>query len=122
MGSKTVKTPKRGDVYLVDFDPTRGAEIRKRRPAVVIQNDVANRYSPIVIVAAVVTRKDDYIYPTEVRIDPPEAGLDAPSMIRLSQIRSVDKVRLTKRLGKLSGLTLRALDNALAISIGLVDV
>ena len=47
----TVGTPRRGEIYLVNFDPTVGAEIKKTRPALVLQNDIANRYSPITIVA-----------------------------------------------------------------------
>ena len=45
--------PKRGDIYLVNFDPTLGAEIRKTRPALILQNDIANKYSPVTIVAAI---------------------------------------------------------------------
>ena len=51
-------TPKRGEVYLVNFDPTTGAEIRKTRPALVLQNDIANRHSPITIVAAMSSKVD----------------------------------------------------------------
>ena len=50
---KKVASPKRGEVYLVNFDPTVGAEIKKTRPALVIQNNVGNRYSPVTIVAAI---------------------------------------------------------------------
>ena len=55
---------KRGDVYLVNFDPTLGAEVRKTRPALVLQNDIANRHSPITIVAAVTSHFGDRLYPT----------------------------------------------------------
>ena len=54
-----VTFPKRGEVYLVNFDPTVGAEIRKTRPALVLQNDIANRYSPITIVAAISSRFEE---------------------------------------------------------------
>ena len=60
--------PKRGQVYLVSFDPTVGSEIRKTRPALVLQNDIANRHSPITIVAAITSRVDEKLYPTEVLI------------------------------------------------------
>jgi mRNA interferase MazF len=59
-----VKRPRRGDVYLVNFDPTIGAEVKKTRPAVVIQNDIGNRWSPITIVAAMTSRIEDPLYPT----------------------------------------------------------
>jgi mRNA interferase MazF len=55
-------TPKRGQVYLVNFDPTIGAEIRKTRPALVVQNDIANRHSPITIVAAITSKVDEKLY------------------------------------------------------------
>lgn len=64
--------PKRGEVSLVVFDPTIGAEIQKTRPALIVQNDVANRHSPITIVAAITCQFDEPLYPTEVFIQPPE--------------------------------------------------
>ena len=60
--------PKRGDIYLVNFDPTVGAEIRKTRPALILQNDIANKSSPVTIVAAITSKFDDPLYPTEVLI------------------------------------------------------
>ncbi len=66
--------PKRGEVYLVNFDPTIGAELRKTRPAIILQNDVGNRYSDITIVAAITSRFDQRLYPTEVRVAPGESG------------------------------------------------
>ena len=78
-----------------------GAEIRKTRPAVIIQNDIGNRFSPITIVAAVTSKFEDRLYPTEVLVTPPEGGLREPSIIALNQIRSIDKQRLVKRLGTL---------------------
>ena len=54
--------PKRGDIYLVNFDPTLGAEIRKTRPALILQNDIANKYSPVTIVAAISSKFDDPVH------------------------------------------------------------
>jgi len=110
--------PKRGSVYLVNFDPTIGAEIKKTRPAVIISNDVANQYSPIVIVAAITGRAEPKF--DEVPIKPPEGGLTKPSVIQRNQIRSIDKRRLVKKLGDLFGETVDALDTALQIALGLV--
>ena len=115
-------TPKRGDVVLVDFDPTVGAEIHKRRPALVIQNDIDNRHSPITIVAALTTRIGGKPYPTEVFVRPPEGGLSRPSAVLLNQIRSVDRRRLVQRLGRLKPDTLARVDSALRISLGLVKL
>lgn len=115
-------TPRRGDVYLVSFDPTVGAEIRKTRPALVVQNDVANRRSPITIVAAITSQFDLPLYPTEVLIDVPEGGLAVQSVVLLNQIRSIDTQRLARRLGRLRTETMERIDRALTISLGLVEL
>lgn len=117
---QTVAHPRRGEVYLVCFDPTVGAEIKKTRPALVIQNDIGNRHSPITIVAAISSQFDDTLYPTEVLVTPPEGGLHTPSVVMLNQIRSVDKRRLINRLGALTPSTMARVDQALRISVGLM--
>jgi len=119
---KALSFPKRGEVYLVNFDPTVGAEIKKTRPALVLQNDVANRYSPITIVAAVTSHFEEPLYPTEVVIPVGEGGTNVGSVVLLNQIRSVDKRRLIKRLGALKPLTMEEIDRALCISLGLVGL
>jgi mRNA interferase MazF len=55
--------PRRGELYLVSFDPTLGAEIQKTSPALIVQNDIANEYSPITIVAAITSKFDETLYP-----------------------------------------------------------
>jgi mRNA interferase MazF len=114
--------PKRGEVYLVNFDPTIGAEIKKTRPALIVQNDIANRYSPITIVAAITSQFEEPLYPTEVFLATGEGGMKVDSVVLLNQIRSVDKRRLLKRLGSLRPPTLRRVDRALGISLGLLGV
>jgi mRNA interferase MazF len=118
--ARTVEWPRRGEVYRVSFDPALGSEVRKTRPAVVLQNDVANRWSPVTIVAAVTSKFDEQPYPTEVVVRPPEGGLSEPSVILLNQVRTVDRRRLVKRLGRLRPETLAAVDRALQISLGLL--
>ena len=117
-----VSLPKRGEIYIVNFDPTIGSEIKKTRPALIIQNNVANQYSPIVIVAAVTSKFDERLYPTEVLIPAKEGGLSAYSVVLLDQIRSIDKQRLMKRLGRIKSNTLARVDSALQISFGLVKI
>lgn len=119
---RTVTNPRRGDLYLVSFDPTLGAEIRKTRPALIIQNDVANRASPITIVAAISSQFDDPLYPTEVLIRAPEGGLGSDSVVLLNQVRSIDKLRLVRRLSRLTVETMHRVDQALLISLGLSHV
>ncbi len=106
----------------MSFDPTLGAEIRKRRPALILQNDIANRASPITIVAAITSRFDEELYPTEVPIRAREGGLSTDSVVLLNQIRSIDKQRLVRRIGKLTPGTMSQVDRALALSLGLVAV
>jgi mRNA interferase MazF len=72
---RQVAFPKRGEIYLVNFDPTLGSEIQKTRPALILQNDISNQHSPITIVAALSSQFDTKLYPTEVLITPPEGGL-----------------------------------------------
>lgn len=117
---ETVSVPQRGEVYLVIFDPTVGAEIRKTRPALILQNDIANRFSPITIVAAITSQVEEHLYPTEVLVRPPEGGLGRDGAVLLNQIRSIDRRRLLRRLGKLKPETMRHVDRALLLSLGVV--
>src|SRR3989442_5192035 len=119
---QTIARPLRGEVYFVAFDPTLGAEIRKTRPALLLQNDVANRSSPITIVAAITTKFDQELYPTEVLVRAPEGGLDTDSAILLNQIRSVDRRRLTRRTGRLTRETMRLVDRSLMLSLGVIEL
>ena len=117
-----IASPKRGDVFLVNFDPTIGAEIKKTRPALIIQNDVANQHSPITIVAAITSKFDDKLYPTEVLIGAGEGGLTKDSVILLNQVRSIDRRRLVKKLGKIKEATLKRTNVSIKISLGLIDM
>jgi mRNA interferase MazF len=121
-GKSKIVEPWRGEIYLVSFDPTIGAEIQKTRPALILQNDIANEHSPITIVAAITSQFDDKFYPTEVPIDSPEGGLTVNSVVLLNQIRSIDKQRLVKRLGRLTDETMILVDRAIQISLGLIKI
>ncbi|NUN66662.1 type II toxin-antitoxin system PemK/MazF family toxin (plasmid) [Pseudanabaena biceps] len=114
--------PKRGEIYLVNFDPIVGSEIQKTRPALILQNNISNQHSPITIVAALSSQFDAEIYPTEVLITPPEGGLSHPSVVLLNQIRSIDRQRLVKRLGVVSDQLMDCVNNAILISLGLIDL
>lgn len=117
-----VTPPRRGDVYLVSFDPTVGSEIRKTRPALILQNDVGNRFSPITIVAAITSQVRYPLYPTEVFVPALEGGLSVDSVVLLNQIRSIDRRRLLRRLGRVHPETMQQVDRAMLISLGLVPV
>src|SRR5258708_37248023 len=91
---------RRGEIYLVSFDPTVGHDIKKTRPALIIQNDIGNQYGPLTIVAAITSKISPVPYPVEVVAMPTKGnGLESISAIRLDQIRTVDRKRLIKRLG-----------------------
>jgi len=114
---------RRGQIYLCSFDPTVGHEIKKTRPALVIQNDIGNRYSPVTIVAAITSTVSPVPYPVEVVVEPAAAnGLDVQSSIRLDQIRTVDRLRLVRRLGTLDAVAMDKVDRALKISLGLTSL
>jgi mRNA interferase MazF len=115
-------SPRRGEVYLVNFDPTVGAEIKKTRPALILQNDIANRHSSITIVAAITSQFDEPLYPSEVLIRAPEGGLTVNSVVLLNQIRSLDKRRLIRRLGNVKTGTMEEVERALLVSLGMVDL
>lgn len=115
--------PRRGEIYLVAFGPTIGHEIQKTRPAVIIQNDISNEYSPITIVAAISSQFATPERPREVIISPGgKSGLSQPSAVILNQMRSIDRARIRKRLGTLDLATMRRVDEAIKISLGLVPL
>lgn len=114
--------PRRGEVFLVNFDPAMGSEIRKTRPALILQNDVANRYSAVTIVAAISSKFDMPPYPTEVLVKAPEGGLVLDSVVVLNQVRTIDKRRLLKRLGSVKHDTMVKVNHAILFSFGVVSI
>jgi len=99
-----------------------GARIKKTRPALVIQNDIGNQYSPITIVAAITSKFDLPPYPTEVIMESKDSGLPQTSAVVLNQIRSVDNKRLIRRIGVASAEVMERVNGAMEISLGLVRV
>lgn len=118
MANSPMSFPRRGSVYLVNLDPTFGKEIKKTRPAVVIQNDIGNKNSPLTIVAPITSAKK-YPHPVYVNVAESEGGLDKNSVVLLDQIRAIDKRRLAKHLGDLTGETMEKVDKALIVSLNL---
>ena len=121
MTTPTISQILRGDVVSVDFEPVRGSEQGKVRPALVIQNDVGNRYSPTIIVAAITTGNHSR-FDVNVLIKAPEGGLMNDSIVLLNQIRTIDRTRLGRRWGRVSAQTMTQIDEAIKISLGLVPV
>ena len=113
---------KRGDVWLVNLDPTIRHEIKKSRPSVIIQNDLGNKYSPITIVAPITSQGIEKIYPIEVILGKKSSGLERISKVLLNQIRAVDKRRLIKKLGNIDYETMTDIDYSIKISLGLAEI
>ncbi|MDY7032707.1 MAG: type II toxin-antitoxin system PemK/MazF family toxin [Thermodesulfobacteriota bacterium] len=109
--------PKRGEIWLVNWNPARGSEQAGKRPALVIQNDIGNEKAPTTIVAAISSSLK--LYPMNVEITPPNSGLDHPSLVKTSQILTVAKDRLEKRLGRISKERMDDVDKAIKLSLAL---
>jgi mRNA interferase MazF len=109
--------PRRGEIWLVNWNPARGSEQAGKRPALVIQNDIGNENASTTIVAALSTTIR--IYPMNVLIEPPRGGLTRPSIIKTGQILTVSKDRLEKRLGIIEEIKMEEVDRALRLSLAL---
>ena len=109
--------PRRGEIWLVNWNPARGSEQAGKRPALVIQNDMGNEHASTTIVAALSTTIR--IYPMNVLIEPPQGGLTKPSIIKTGQILTVSKDRLEKRLGQMEDKKMEEVDRALRLSLAL---
>ena len=119
---KAITFPRRGEVWLVALDPTVGSEIQKTRPAVVVQNDHSNRTASTTLVAPVTSRLRPQLYPTEAFIPAGEGGCRVDSVVLARQLRRVDHARLVRRLGRVKPQTVRAIDQALLITLSLIDI
>jgi len=109
--------PKRGEIWLVNWNPARGSEQKGIRPALIVQNDIGNEKSPTTIVAAISSTVK--LFPMNVKIEPHESGLNLPSIVKTSQILTIDKNRLEKKLGQLSKKKMEEVNAALMLSLGL---
>ena len=107
---------RRGEVWLINLDPTVGAEIKKTRPAVIV-NDDAIGILPLKVIVPITEWKDRYaVAPWLVRLEPDtENSLDKPSAADAFQVRSVAQERFVRRLGKLSDTAMQEITRALAV-------
>jgi len=106
----------RGEIYYADLNPVVGSEQGGIRPVLVIQNDVGNKFSPTVIVAAITSNTEKARIPTHIMVE--SEGMFKKSVILLEQIRTIDKSRFTKKIGKLSEEDMKRVDEAIKISMG----
>ena len=114
------KPCRRGEIWVVNFNPGRGSEQKGIRPALVLQNDVGNVHAATTIVAAITTTTKKY--PVTVLLGGDEGGLKDASMVNLAHLLTIDKTRLRKRLGALSTNRMSDVDEAIRVSLGLEDL
>ncbi|WP_422446844.1 type II toxin-antitoxin system PemK/MazF family toxin [Thermoanaerobacterium sp. DL9XJH110] len=112
---------RRGDIFYADLNPVVGSEQGGIRPVLVVQNDVGNKYSPTVIIAAITSQIDKAKLPTHVEIKREDYGLEKDSVILLEQLRTIDKRRLKEKITFLDQDMMAKVDEALKISLGLSE-
>ena len=102
---------KRGDLFYADLSPVIGSEQGGVRPVLIIQNNIGNKYSPTVIIAAITSQINKAKLPTHIEISSSEYGLNKDSVILLEQIRTIDKKRLREKIGYLDNKTMLKVDD-----------
>ena len=105
---------KRGEVWWVEFDPAIGSELKKTRPAVILSNDLANRQLTRVMVIPL-TSNTGHIYPGEAAV----LVEDRTSKAMADQLMAADKSRLKSRVGAISKADLAAVEDAIALHLGM---
>lgn len=113
---------KKGDIFFADLSPVIGSEQGGVRPVLVVQNDVGNKYSPTIIVAAVTSQMNKAKLPTHVAIDAAGNGLSKDSVVLLEQLRTIDKKRLKERIGSLDEELIPNVNEALSVSLGIIKL
>ncbi len=117
-----MQTVIRGDIYYANLNPVIGSEQGGVRPVLVLQNNIGNRYSPTTIVAAITSKIKKAKLPTHVELSSSSFNLEKDSVILLEQVRTIDKRRLKEKIAHLDEEIMVKIDQALQISLGLVDL
>ncbi len=110
---------KRGIIFIAMLDPVIGHEIAKTRPVIVVSNDVGNKYSGTVTIIPVTSKNLTRIYPFEIYLPKEVTGLKKNSKGKADQIRTLDKARLIKSIGRLSNELINQMDSAIKIHLNL---
>ena len=110
---------KRGEIYYADLSPVVGSEQGGIRPVIIIQNDIGNKFSPTVIVAAITSQINKAKMPTHIEIAAASYGLAKDSVILMEQVRTIDKKRLKEKIGRADDGLIKSVDEALYISFSL---
>ena len=109
----------RGELYYADLSPVVGSEQGGLRPVLIIQNNIGNKYSPTVIIAAITSQISKAKLPTHIELDKNKYPLSKDSVVLLEQLRTLDKLRLKEKIGTLDDTVMRKIDLALMISLGI---
>lgn len=117
--SKTI-TIRRGDIFCADFSPVIGSEQGGIRPAVVVQNDVSNKYSSTVVVAPITSRINKAKLPTHVELSSDEYNLNRDSIVLLEQVRVLDKKRFREKIGHITDADMKKIEKSLLIQLSLL--
>mgnify|MGYP003613183417 FL=1 len=112
---------KKGDIFFADLSPVIGSEQGGVRPVLIVQNDIGNKYSPTVIVAAVTSQINKAKLPTHVEIGALGHGLNKDSVVLMEQLRTIDKKRLKEKIGRVDEDIITEVNEALTISLGIID-
>jgi mRNA interferase MazF len=110
---------KKGEIYFADLSPVIGSEQGGVRPVLVVQNDIGNKYSPTIIVAAVTSQINKAKLPTHVEIGALGHGLNKDSVVLMEQLRTIDKKRLKEKIGKVDQDIIEHVNEALSVSLAL---
>jgi len=109
----------RGEIYYADLSPVVGSEQGGVRPVLIVQNDVGNKYSPTIIVAAITSQLSKAKLPTHIELDKDQYHLLKDSVVLLEQLRTLDKRRLKERVCVLDEVVMKKVDVAIMISLAL---
>ena len=109
----------RGDIYLAALDPVVGSEIAKTRPVIVVSNNINNKYAGTVTVLPITSKKLKKTYPFELPLPKGTGNLPKDSKVKADQIRTLDKTRLVKHIGKLKSTQINLLNEAIKIHLAL---
>ncbi len=113
---------KRGEIYYADLSPVVGSEQGGIRPILIVQNDIGNKYSPTVIVAAITSQINKAKLPTHIELKSGDFGLQKDSVILLEQLRTLDKKRLKEKVGEIEDLSvIKKVNDALLVSLGFFE-
>ena len=111
----------RGDIFLTELEPVKGHEQGGIRPALIIQNNISNKFSPLTIIAPLTSKIFLKEFPTNVFLSKNNSGLEKDSTIMMNQIRTIDKRRIIKKIGFIDKFFMKRVDLAIKISLGLLD-